>query len=113
MEVPRRAVLDCQKVKPSRTACYTHFENDDTDQIHDETARQSRWAFGIGLSIALPSSDSNPRRLRRKVGAFWFLRRFWPVAKLERHVTVTHAMRRFESCPASQFSRRCNGSLVQ
>jgi hypothetical protein len=30
---------------------------------------------------------------------------FWPVAKLERHVTVTHAMRRFESCPASQFSR--------
>ncbi len=26
----------------------------------------------------------------------------WPVAKLERHVTVTHAMRRFESCPASQ-----------
>src|SRR5207253_10336237 len=31
---------------------------------------------------------------------------FWPVAKLERHVTVTHAMRRFESCPASQFSRQ-------
>ena len=28
---------------------------------------------------------------------------FWPVAKLERHVTVTHAMRKFESCPASQF----------
>src|SRR3989442_1212252 len=23
---------------------------------------------------------------------------FWPVAKLERHVTVTHAMRRFDSC---------------
>lgn len=21
------------------------------DQIHDETARQSRWAFGIGLTI--------------------------------------------------------------
>ena len=30
---------------------------------------------------------------------------FWPVAKLERHVTVTHAMRRFESCPASQIPR--------
>ncbi len=27
------------------------FENDDTDQIHDETARQSRWALGIGLTI--------------------------------------------------------------
>jgi hypothetical protein len=33
--------------------CYTRFRNDDTDQIHDETARQSRSAFGIGLSIAL------------------------------------------------------------
>lgn len=29
------------------------LEYDDTDQIHDETARQSRSAFGIGLSIAL------------------------------------------------------------
>jgi len=27
------------------------FENDDTDQIHDETARQSRSALGIGLTI--------------------------------------------------------------
>jgi hypothetical protein len=27
------------------------LENDDTDQIHDETARQSRWALGIGLTI--------------------------------------------------------------
>ena len=27
------------------------FENDDKDQIHDETARQSRWALGIGLTI--------------------------------------------------------------
>jgi hypothetical protein len=27
------------------------FQNDDTDQIHDETARQSRWALGIGLTI--------------------------------------------------------------
>ena len=33
--------------------CYTRIENDHTDQIHDETARQSRSAFGIGLSIAL------------------------------------------------------------
>ncbi len=27
------------------------YENDDTDQIHDETARQSRSALGIGLII--------------------------------------------------------------
>jgi hypothetical protein len=27
------------------------FEDDDKDQIHDETARQSRWALGIGLTI--------------------------------------------------------------
>jgi hypothetical protein len=33
--------------------CYTEPRNDDTDQIHDETARQSRWALGIGLTIAL------------------------------------------------------------
>jgi hypothetical protein len=32
-------------------ACYTQLRNDDTDQIHDETARQSRWALGIGLTI--------------------------------------------------------------
>ena len=25
--------------------------NDDTDQIHGETAHQSRWALGIGLTI--------------------------------------------------------------
>jgi hypothetical protein len=25
--------------------------NDDTDQIHRETAHQSRWALGIGLTI--------------------------------------------------------------
>ena len=37
----------------SPKSCYTRFRNDDTDQIHDETARQSRSAFGIGLSIAL------------------------------------------------------------
>jgi hypothetical protein len=34
-----------------RKACYTRFRNDDKDQIHDETARQSRWALGIGLTI--------------------------------------------------------------
>jgi hypothetical protein len=33
--------------------CYTEFRNDDTDQIHDETARQSRSAFGICLSVIL------------------------------------------------------------
>ena len=27
------------------------YENDDKDQIHDETARQSRSALGIGLTI--------------------------------------------------------------
>ena len=30
---------------------YSVFENDDKDQIHDETACQSRWALGIGLTI--------------------------------------------------------------
>jgi len=33
------------------SVCYTRLENDDTDQIHDETARQSRSALGIGLII--------------------------------------------------------------
>ena len=28
---------------------------------------------------------------------------FWPVAKLERHVTVTDAMRRFESIASHQW----------
>ena len=36
------------------------------DQIHYEAARQSRPAFGIGLSTASLSSDSNSRRLRQK-----------------------------------------------
>ena len=31
--------------------CYTEPRNDDTDQIHYETARQSRSALGIGLII--------------------------------------------------------------
>jgi hypothetical protein len=34
-----------------RKACYTRFENDDKDQIHYETARQSLSALGIGLII--------------------------------------------------------------
>jgi outer membrane receptor for ferrienterochelin and colicin len=33
------------------TKSSTWFENDYKDQIHDETARQSRWTFGIGLII--------------------------------------------------------------
>jgi len=36
-----------QKVQYAKIA----FENDNKDQIHDETARQSRWALGIGLTI--------------------------------------------------------------
>jgi hypothetical protein len=39
--------LDSQKL----IMLYLSFESDDTDQIHDETARQSRWALGIGLTI--------------------------------------------------------------
>ena len=46
-------------------------------------------------------------------GPLGFYGCFWPVAKLERHVTVTHAMRRFESCPASQILKCKHGSLVQ
>ena len=46
----RCADTEFQRLQES---CYTRFCNDDTDQIHDETARQSRSAFGIGLSIAL------------------------------------------------------------
>jgi hypothetical protein len=38
-------------VGPVPEACYTRFENDDTGQIHYETARQSRSALGIGLII--------------------------------------------------------------
>jgi hypothetical protein len=78
--------------------CYTRFRNDYKDQIHDETARQSRWALGIGLTI-FGFSIQTFSKAPTKSGPSCF----WPVAKLERHVTVTHAMRRFESCPASQF----------
>ena len=87
------------------------FEYDDTDQIHDETARQSRSAFGIGLSIALQVQIQISKAPTKSRGLLHFADVSWPVAKLERHVTVTHAMRRFESCPASQNLGR--GSLVQ
>ena len=33
--------------------CYTEPRNDGTDQIHYETARQSRSALGIGLIIRI------------------------------------------------------------
>ena len=36
---------------PAKSNAILDFENDDTDQIHYETARQSRWALGIGLTI--------------------------------------------------------------
>ena len=72
------------------------FENDDTDKIHDETARQSRWALEIGLTNALILHvQIRFSRAPDKIGAFVF----GQVAKLVRHVTVTRAMRRFESCP--------------
>jgi hypothetical protein len=44
----RRSPL-CDALK----SCHIGIEHDYKDQIHDETARQSRSAFGIGLSIAL------------------------------------------------------------
>jgi hypothetical protein len=36
---------------PAESNAILDFENDDKDQIHDETARQSRSALGIGLII--------------------------------------------------------------
>ena len=93
----------CVIANSASRACYTHFRNDDTDQIHDETARQSRSALGIGLTHALIFQvQIRFPRLRQMSGLLFFADVFWPVAKLERHVTVNHAMRRFESCPASQ-----------
>ena len=47
-------------------------------------------------ALIKPSSTPNAQKLRAGDPVFW------PVAKLERHVIVNHAMRRFESCPASQ-----------
>ena len=36
---------------PAKSNAILDLENDDTDQIHYETARQSRSALGIGLII--------------------------------------------------------------
>ena len=36
---------------PAESNAILGFVNDDKDQIHDETARQSRSALGIGLII--------------------------------------------------------------
>jgi len=60
--------------------------DDYKDQIQDETARQSRSAFGIGLSVAPPKFRFKFSMAPTKVGAFWFLRMSLG----------------FESCPASQ-----------
>jgi tetratricopeptide (TPR) repeat protein len=49
------------------------FENDDKDQIHDETARQSRSALGIGLTIREISKfrfDSRRPRQNRGLRVF-------------------------------------------
>ncbi len=57
--------------------CYTYFRNDDTDQIHYETARQSRSAFGTGLTNALIfQAQIRFPRLRQKSGPFGFYRCF-------------------------------------
>ena len=45
---------NCGKIRavPLKRLCYTRtYEDDYKDQIHDETARQSRSALGIGLII--------------------------------------------------------------
>jgi hypothetical protein len=42
-----RSPPHCDSLK----SCYIGIEDDYKDQIHDETARQSRWALGIGLTI--------------------------------------------------------------
>src|SRR5580658_7083034 len=48
-----------------------HYEDDDKDQIHDETARQSRSALGIGLINSLDFQvQIRFPRLRQKSGPF-------------------------------------------
>ena len=49
------------------------FEDDHTDQNHDETARQSRWAFGIGLTILGFQVQIESPKAPTKIGAFGFL----------------------------------------
>jgi hypothetical protein len=83
-------------------ACYTHFCNDDTDQIHDETARQSRSAFGICLSV-VSLIQIKFSKAPTKVGAFWFLHGFLAGSQAgkARDCYSRHAQVRI--LPASQF----------
>jgi hypothetical protein len=46
-----RSGVDERQNRPGHEVCILGSEDDDKDQIHDETARQSRWALGIGLTI--------------------------------------------------------------
>jgi hypothetical protein len=39
------------RAQPFENRAILGLEDDYKDQIHDETARQSRWALGIGLTI--------------------------------------------------------------
>ena len=39
------------RAEPFENRAIFALEDDYKDQIHDETARQSRWALGIGLTI--------------------------------------------------------------
>ena len=57
------------------SVCYTRLENDDTDQIHDETAHQSRSAFGNGLSLAT-KFRFQVSKAPTKSGPFGFYGRF-------------------------------------
>jgi hypothetical protein len=43
----------CGKIRAvlSKSRAILGSEDDYKDQIHDETARQSRWALGIGLTV--------------------------------------------------------------
>jgi len=52
------------------------IEDDDTDQIHYEAARQLRSAFGIGLFVAVTSSDSILEGSDEKSGPFGFCEDF-------------------------------------
>ena len=65
----------CAKFRaaPSQRCAILSFENDDKDQIHDETARQSRSALGIGLTIREISKfrfDSRRPRQNRGLRVF-------------------------------------------
>jgi hypothetical protein len=62
----RRSPQRCDSLK----SCYIGIEHDYKDQIHDETARQSRSAFGIGLSIAPQVQIQVLEGSDQKIGAF-------------------------------------------